>query len=69
MARRRMTTRSATYLLRMTPEEKAALEKRAALAGMTLADALREGAHDLLRRKNVHVVSGGRERRHAAAVR
>ena len=67
MARRRMTTRSATYLLRMTPEEKAALEKRAALAGMTLADALREGAHDLLRRKHVHVVPGERERRHAAA--
>lgn len=67
MARRRVATRSATYLLRMTPAEKAALEERAALAGMTLADALREGAHDLLRRKNVHVVPSRRQGGHAVA--
>jgi hypothetical protein len=64
---RRPTSRTATYLLRMTPDEKAALEKMAKHSGMTLADALRDGAHDYLRKLNLQVVADHRQRGHAAA--
>jgi hypothetical protein len=40
--------KSATYLLRFTPEEKADLERRAAARNLTLADALRDGARAYL---------------------
>ncbi len=40
--------KSATYLLRLSPEEKADLERRAADRDLTLADALRDGARAYL---------------------
>lgn len=46
----RPTSKTASYLLRMTPAEKAHLEQLAEHAGTTLADALRDGAHNHLRR-------------------
>jgi hypothetical protein len=51
----------------MTPDEKAALERMAKHSGMTLADALRDGAHAYLRKQNLQVVPDHRQRGHAAA--
>lgn len=56
----RPTSRTATYLLRMTPDEKAHLEDMARRAETTLADALREGARAHLVQKVLKVVPGGR---------
>lgn len=60
----RPTSKTATYLLRLTPGEKAHLEEMARLSGTTLADALRVGAHDYLRQQVVRVVptEGGEQR-------
>lgn len=46
--RKRLGTKSASYLLRLTPEDKAELEALADRRGLTLADALREGARQYL---------------------
>lgn len=40
--------KTASYLLRLDPEDKRRLEERAAEQEMTLADALRDGAYRLL---------------------
>jgi hypothetical protein len=40
--------KTATYLLRFTPDEKHELERKAAARNMTLADALRSGVHAYL---------------------
>lgn len=64
---RRPTSRTASYLLRMTPAEKAHLEDMARHTGMTLAEALRQGAHDYLRRHTLKAVPDPRERGHAVS--
>lgn len=48
--------KSASYLLRLTPDEKARLEMLAEQTGTTLAEALREGADHWLRRRAVKAV-------------
>lgn len=57
----RPTSRTASYLLRMTPQEKAHLEEMARLADTTLADALREGARAHLRQRVIRAVPGRQE--------
>lgn len=49
-------SKSATYLLRIEPDEKARLEKLAERAGISLAEAMREGASTLLRERTLHAV-------------
>lgn len=44
----RLGSKTASYLLRLTPQEKAELEAMADAKGVTLADALRVGARQFL---------------------
>lgn len=58
--------KTASYLLRLTPEDKARLEAKAADCHLTLADALRQGAEVYLDELREEHQQRGRSRTFAA---
>ncbi|MBA3304389.1 MAG: hypothetical protein H0U25_00475 [Thermoleophilaceae bacterium] len=61
--------KTATYLLRLSPAEKADLERRAAARNLTLAEALRSGARAYLDELALRDGSGGEVMRSGRASR